>query len=380
MSRSVNKSRSHLPVWILLSIFSILAILLFGLLFLRMTHQTLMTSQVSDVAISTAFHNYVENAVMEAEAAARSVDKVYWLNKDAKEGPVPNQDNYGAADDPVSLQWLLDDAEKVLDGQDTLFSTDRKIFTGSQITYYLDETIFAITWKELWNNSVYTISEIKIADPSQFRRHVADHVFDSPNLYPTTEMSRAVNAVVGSSADHYRGRNLGIIVYDGEVKRVNRPDRIDTCYIDDNGDLLLSHRGELTDIESAQAFVDEHHISFSLAFGPIVIEDGVRCDPDNYLIGEINDEYARAALCQLDDLHYLIVTASYEPGFWDSPTVRSFTDVLVTFDCKSAYILDGGNTAAIAMDGALMNRTPYGHERNLGDIIYFCTAIPNKRK
>jgi len=29
------------------------------------------------------------------------------------------------------------------------------------------------------------------------------------------------------------------------------------------------------------------------------------------------------------------------------------------------------------MNGKLINRTPFGYERLQGDIIYFCTAIPN---
>ena len=53
----------------------------------------------------------------------------------------------------------------------------------------------------------------------------------------------------------------------------------------------------IPDMEAAQAFVDENDIQFSLAFGPILVDNGVRCEPDMYYLGEINDKYPRVALC-----------------------------------------------------------------------------------
>ena len=41
-----------------------------------------------------------------------------------------------------------------------------------------------------------------------------------------------------------------------------------------------------------------------------------------------------------------------------------------------AYALDGGQTAAIAMNHQLMNKVSYGSQRKISDIIYFATALP----
>ena len=181
---------------------------------------------------------------------------------------------------------------------------------------------------------------------------------------------------MASSADFYRGRNHGIIVYDGEVKRTKYADLVDTCFIDKNGDLILVPAGELIGDEAAQKYVDENDIQFSLAFGPILVEDGVRCEPDNYYLGEVNKKYARAALCQKDTLHYVVVTANAEFSFWTSPTIHTFAKNVALLNCQKAYTLDGGRTGTISMQGKALN--PLNHtERWISDIIYFATAVPS---
>ena len=43
---------------------------------------------------------------------------------------------------------------------------------------------------------------------------------------------------------------------------------------------------------------------------------------------------------------------------------------------KTAYALDGGQTATIVTGNERMNDVDYGGERDISDIIYFATAIP----
>ena len=361
----------------LLTGFVCLSAVLLGLLvLLSARHEAAPVITVSDTDLMANFDQYISDYLDEAEDGARSVEKRFWLDDDAQAGPVPNPDCYGKSTDPAELDWLLEEASGVLKGQKTLFTTQTPIKSGSEINYYLDETIFAVTWKQILRNYVYTISEIKVSHPSQFRRHLAGGSFDSTERYATTVMSQQVNAVVGSSADHFRHRKFGIVVYDGQVKQIHQPHTADVCYVDRNGDLHFSYHGQLMNLESAQKFVDERNISFSIAFGPILVDEGKRCEPFFYPIGQIEDEYARAALCQMDELHYLVITANSEGWYCSSPNIHDFAAVVSTFGCQKAYTLDGGNTGTIAMNGVLMNDPPFEKERELSDIIYFCTALP----
>ncbi len=311
------------------------------------------------------------------EAPTDPAQQVYTLNDADIVAPRPRQECYGTAQDPADMEPVLQQAAELLDGQETLFSTDLKLREGSNITYYLDETIFAVTWKQVIDGCVYTFSEVKVAHPSQFRRFLADNRYGSGLQYTTTEMSKTVNAVVASSGDYYGYRSIGIVVDKGVVYR-DRGHYLDTCYIDENGDFLFTYAGEITDQETAQKFVDDHHVRFSVSFGPVMVLDGTYCVPNDYNSGEINKGYARAALCQMDKLHYVVVAANLEDPYFAVPKVSTFGRRLQELGIPTAYALDGGQTAAIAMNDQLINCVSYGAQREISDIIYFATALPEK--
>lgn len=330
-----------------------------------------------DVSIMSGLDSFVSDALYDAENGVLSAPKRFWINEDAETVPIPNQSCYGEADDPAELQWLLEEAEAVLDGQDTLFSTDLQIYERSKVTYYLDESIFAIAWKQPFGDFMYTICEVKITDPSQLRRYFADDTYDTRQLYTTTQMAAKVNAVVASSGDYYMCRDIGTIVYEGEVKRTTKCRYLDACFVDKNGDLHFAYRGEIMNAEDAQRFVDENDISFSLAFGPILVDNGVRCEPASYGLGQVNDHYPRAALGQRDQLHYILVVASAEGPHDSYQTIHQFAEYVSTFGCEKVYALDGGQTGAIVMNNELINLPHMGSQRRISDIFYFATAVPN---
>ena len=304
------------------------------------------------------------------------VRKLYWIEEGTQVAPEPNPDGYGYSDDPVVLQQVVDQAAWLLDGQELYFRPDVELFQGSQVKYYMDDSIFAITWKEVHDGSVYTFSEVKIGHPSQFRRFLAGGEYGSEMQYLTTEMAESVNAVVASSGDFYRFRDFGAVVYEGLARRVEGT-YAETCYIDTNGDMHFTYGGDVLTVEDVQAFVDEHDISFSLAFGPILVDNYELVEHTWYGVGEINEGYARAALCQRGELHYIVVTANTEGPYQDIPTVKMFAKNIAATGCRMAYCLDGGQTAAIVMGDELINRPVYGQQRKISDIIYFATAVPD---
>ena len=342
-----------------------------------------------DMAIEEQVDAYVREQMESARGALLSqerpeeaptetippVRKVYWIDEDAQVAPEPDQSLFGQTDDPASLQDILDRAAYLLDGQQLYFHTDVELFQNTPVRYYLDDSIFAITWKEVHEGSVYTFSEVKVSHPSQFRRHLAGGEFGSEMQYLTTEMAASVNAVVASSGDFYRFRDFGICVYEGKVRRVEGT-YAETCYIDGNGDMHFTYGGDLLDTPSAQAYVDGNDIRFSLCFGPVLVDEYQVVNHTWYGVGEINEGYARAALCQMGPLHYIVVTANTEGPYQDIPTVATFSKYVSATGCRMAYCLDGGQTAAIVMNDELINRPVYGQQRKISDIIYFATAIP----
>ena len=309
------------------------------------------------------------------EETVPPIRKQYWIEEGTLVAPEPDQSLFGRTADPDKLTQVLHEARWLLDGQTTYFQPDQQLYEGSDVRYYLDDSIFAITWQEVHDGSVYTFSEIKVSHPSQFRRHLAGGEYGSDMQYLTTEMAAEVNAVVASAGDFYRFRDFGAVVYQGEAKRVEGT-YAETCYIDANGDMHFTYGGDVLTVEDVQTFVDEHDIQFSLAFGPILVDNYEEVPHTWYGVGEITEEYARAALLQMDTLHYIVVTANTTGNYQKIPTVAQFQKNVAATGCRMAYSLDGGQTATIVMNDELVNRPVYGQQRKISDIIYFATAVP----
>lgn len=333
--------------------------------------------QGAQLAITRQFARTVTNSLSDAlrelpdEVVAIEIPKEYWLSDEDLVAPEPDPNAYGRTTDPKDLTEVIAAAEELLDGQSLVFTTDVTIAEDSEIVWYLDETILVITWKEMHDHKEYTFSEVKIHHPSQFRRFLSGGEYGSGVLYTATEMAASVNAVTASSADYYAYRPFGNTVYNGTVMRWGDT-LLDTCYVDANSDLIFVENAELYKKEDIEAFVRENDIRFSLAFGPILLRDGELATGYYYGIGEVEKAYSRAALCQQGPLHYVTVTANY-----GGANIVRFAQVLQSKGIMDAYALDGGQTATIVTGDTLMNRVDYGGERQISDIIYFATAIPD---
>lgn len=366
---------------IIRSIAIILSLAMFAALLLWMVIAVGGEASAGGNRFSAAIMDKLDMFVNNSKAAALDgivpIEKVYRLDESLVVAPEPDPENYGSGTDPKALDAVIASAEDLLKGQTTVFNNSISIQPGSQIMWYFDETILSITWKEAINNASWTFSEIKIADPSQFRRYLAENTFGSAIQYTTSDMAATVNAVTAINGDFYKFRDLGVVVYKSDVYR-SKGQFVDSCCIDKNGDLKFIHKGEIMDDTAARSFVDENDILFSVAFGPILIENGVNVAPGSYIIGEITDIYARAALCQIDELHYLLVTVNTDGMYTNAATIAQLAAELEKRGVQQAYTLDGGQTATIVMNDQVINAVEYGSQRNISDIMYFATALPER--
>lgn len=340
------------------------------------TKETVSQEKAAPVTIMDKFDMYVTNAIADALDGVLAIEKVYWLSDHDLVAPEPNPAGYGEVRSYEELVPILKKAEKLLAGQTLAFTPDRPVWDGDTIHYYYDETILVIAWKEIVNECVYTVAEVKVAHPSQFRRFLAGGEFGSDKQYRTTEMAASVNAVVASSGDFYAYRKYGAVVYESTLRRFEG-ENVDTCYITEDGDMLFTYRNQLKTEAEAEKFIKDNKVRFSLAFGPVLVDGGEIKVPADYILGEVNGTYSRAAICQWDKLHYLIVNTSQEQSYWHRHKVRAFAEFIRDLGCNTAYALDGGQTTAIVMNDELVTLPDYQTQRRISDIIYFATALPN---
>lgn len=371
----VQPARSVEKAGIVAIVCGVITLLLLVVLFLSQGPRMVAVKGAS-LGLMEKYDMVMANRFSDTLGDVLAIDKVYWLSDDDMVAPEPDPDAYGTATDPSEMAGFLAEAADLLDGEETLFRTDVELIEGSTIKYYLDDSIMVITWKEGISVGAYTFSEVKIAHPSQFRRFLAGGEYGSSIRYKPTEMAASVNAVTASNGDYYSHRKMGIVVNNGVVHR-SETERLDTCFIDENGDLLFVPQGTFQSTEEIEAYVKEHGIRFSLAFGPVLLENGENMVPERYAIGEIDKNHSRAALCQLGPCHYVLVTVNIEPNYYLPPKLKTFARFLSERGIEKAYTIDGGQTASIVTGDELINSVDYGGERNMSDIIYFATAIPD---
>ena len=334
------------------------------------------TVAVEDGALAQRLSARLNTAYGEITANLPLLHKAYEIPEDATVAPKP-QGKFGSTFDMAEVQAVIEEAALLLDGQELAWNPDLNFWSEEPIRYYYDETILALTWKEIINGNMVTFGEVKFAHPSQLRRAVTGNRYDyGIDEYPT-KLAQNVNAVLASAGDFYGFRDLGITVYQRKLYRHN-PASVDTAYFTADGNMIFSKRGELMNRADAEQFIKDNDVLFAVAFGPVMVENGVPVHTEQYAIGEVNDRYSRAAIAQKDELHYMVMTVNFEGPCQKTCTLAQAVEYIAAKNVQQAYTLDGGQTASVVLGGRLVNRPDWGEERTMSDIIYFASAIPEE--
>lgn len=332
--------------------------------------------------ISARLGNYANNAQSDALSELAFIPKVYSIPESDLVAPAPDQSKFGKTTNPADIQPVIDAAAALLDGQTLAWDPNVEFVPGSEINYYLDDTILVITWKEVIDGYCCTCSEVKIAHSSQLKRKIAGDKYNSGVHLFASVMSEQCNAVVAINGDYYDYRPMGVTVQQRELYRFV-PDRLDSCSFTASGDMIFSYAGAFTDEESTRQFVADNDIIFTLSFGPVLVDNGVLRPAEeynSYQIGEGKSHHSRAAIGKLDTLHYFLMTANFGSGFSATPTLEEFAGYVYSKGVSQAYTLDGGQTSAIVMNNQVINYVDFGKERFSSDIIYFATAMPEREE
>ena len=344
---------------------------------------------LSSTDLGARLGNSLENSKAEALSGIAAIRKHYVIPEDALAAPAPNPNGFGtlAIDEAEKLLPVIEKARAsgLLEGQEMLFDPHADFYHDSFIGYYYDETILMIIWKEVINGTTCSCMEVKIADASQLRRKIAEDTLGSPVQLYASELARTVNPVVAMNADFYMFRDFGIVAsqrqlwrmdestYTGMYKKYNC---VDTCFIDGSGDFHFTHRLEERSRQEMQQYMADNNILFSLSFGPVLVENGELQYCDWYPAGEPTAGNSRAAIGQVDKLHYYYLSVNHSPESAALWTVNDVAQVFYDRGVPNAYGLDGGQTSEILFQGEPFNHIDYGAERVVSDILYFASAIP----
>lgn len=326
--------------------------------------------------------NYSNNAQSDALSELTFIPKVYSIPESDLVAPAPDQSKFGKTTNPADIQAVIDSAAPLLDGQTVAWDPNAQFAPGSEIRYYLDDTILVITWKEVIDGYCCTCSEVKIAHSSQLKRKIAGDKYNSGVHLFASVMSQQCNAVVAINGDYYDYRPTGVTVQQRELYRFV-PDKLDSCSFTASGDMIFSYAGSLTDEGSTRQFIADNDIVFTVSFGPVLVDNGVLRPAEEYSsypIGEGKSHHSRTAIGKLDSLHYLLMTVNYGPEFSATPTLEKFAGYVYSKGVLQAYALDGGQSSEIVMNNEIINYIDFNEERFQSDIIYFATAMPEREE
>jgi hypothetical protein len=361
----------------------------------------LKNSTASNSAASAKnLHNNVRNTSLKILSIALMILIATWLLPSANvmnlEAAIPSSKDRDAFFQ-MSSQNLLSDALKdvhviprkyILELSETLtpapdeskfeekYDDERQNFDGKPIYYYKDDSIEVKCWREEISGKVFNFSEVWISDPSQLRRTLVDNVISKKHLDHPQNIFAKTNGVVGMSADFCAFRNLGIIIQYGQVIRGVKNSILDIAVYDKNGNFSAYEDND--SFYETDAYKNGE-IIHTFAFGPVLVDNYAVSDSYKLRLraqhpGELRSIYPRAAICQFDyDKHYLLCTLDYE-----GMNGVDFATVLQSKGVRFAYNLDGGQTATLMFHKKIINKVAYGGTRQVSDILFFATAIPNE--
>lgn len=217
---------------------------------------------------------------------------------------------------------------------------------------------------------------VNIRDGSQLRTACAGTTDFSQKAAPVPVLAGKNNAVLAINGDFFNYHDAGIVYRNGVKIRMRPVPQRDTLIIDDHGDFTILSP------TSREAFATyPGNVIHTFCFGPYLVKDGEVLTSIDHIHGldvlpEAKDQ--RLAIAQLAPLSYLIITVDGS-HYSDSEgmTLLEFAAYCKELGCVNAYNLDGGNSAYVLLKDEKLNAHEYIKSRNVGDIIFFSTLVPN---
>ncbi|MBQ6961882.1 MAG: phosphodiester glycosidase family protein [Clostridia bacterium] len=256
-------------------------------------------------------------------------------------------------------------------------------------TTYEDESLSVRMEKRDIDGVRYDIAWIKAASPTQLRTAVAGEPNESKSEL-ASRMSRDKNAVVAINGEYYIQRTEEALVYrQGIAFRYLDPQntRKDVLVIDEAGDLHVFLGGDSQVQELVDFLQSGHKIINGFSFGPAIVKNGEALPlPERYRVREdgrdsgLFDSAVRAprmVIAQVGPLEYVFVEAEGRNDVSKGVTTDDMGKFMASLGVQTAYCLDGGNTCVMMFHRKYYDSNYRDSERELSDIVYVCTAVPD---
>ncbi len=271
----------------------------------------------------------------------------------AEPTPTPRVDGYG--------EFYVKYADKF---------TDEPVATE---TSYTDPHV-AVTVSKVAEGSgdrrvTYYVADIYVGSMEYFRTYLADNTYGKGLRAKLLAMDEETNAILALTGDYYGNHTKGVVIRNGVLYRAEKSS-MDICVLYYDGTMATMERTRF-DAEAAMAAGAWQ----AWTFGPgLLDEDGSPMASFN-TTDKLKERHPRSALGYYEPGHYcFVVVDGRDTGYSRGMDLIDLSYLFYTLGCKAAYNLDGGQSAMMSFDDALVNQ-PYDGGRMISDCLYIGEAL-----
>lgn len=225
---------------------------------------------------------------------------------------------------------------------------------------YQSEHISISIRKQRANNSDVFIADIYVADVSYLRRAFSSNDFAGGSESPEA-IAQSNNAILALTGDYAANFGVGLIAANGEIIRKTDNKVRDTGLLMKTGELDTYLKGKLKIKD-----LDLNQVWHSFLFGPQLLNEGAAMTKFNSKVGPRNP---RSVVGYFSPGHYCFVLVDGRSDENRGMTLKELSQFMADLGCKTAYNLDGGQSAMLYFNGRIIS-DPYNGGRRLRDIVY----------
>ncbi len=209
----------------------------------------------------------------------------------------------------------------------------------------------------------YYVADVYVNSIDCFRTAFAKDTFGKNIKEDVLDIAERQGAILATSGDYYGMNATRTVIRNGQLYRESTQDG-DLCVLYRDGTMKIFYDGEPFDAETEM----ENGAWQAWSFGPSLFKkDGT---PLTSYRGHLSSEHPRCAIGYYEPGHYaFVVVDGRAEGYSQGLTMVDLSTLMKDLGCTLAYNLDGGQTAQMAFDGAIVNQ-PYKDGRVVSDILY----------
>ncbi|MHB1314796.1 MAG: phosphodiester glycosidase family protein [Christensenellales bacterium] len=208
------------------------------------------------------------------------------------------------------------------------------------------------------NGTTYFVADIYLADINYFKTAFGGGKYQG-GTDSVVDIGNQNGAVIAITGDHYYGHKYGIVLRNGVLYREDPFEDVLVMQYDGTMQTYAKDEFDLDAIKTTGAYQ-------VWSFGPMLLNNG---QPMTQFTSVVQVANPRSAIGYYEPGHYCFVTVDgRQPGYSTGLTLSEMSQLFYKLECKVAYNLDGGATAAMAFGGKLANQQ--SGDRNVSDILY----------